>query len=455
MAVDSWMPIGYRFSDNVEIRQALFDGGDWQIYKSLNNLFILVVKERILERWAKSNLVKREIFLKLDFADEVFYQLTSNDKIYPINFSSYQDPQLANYFNPKDMTEVEDFSRAYKKTRSIDKVSSLHDGLYIKDISRILPTYSLSSFINDDFVFGEWITNGVNVSITSIRRILFLANWADESKLAEIILDCGFEKIEKTSDENSTQIKQPNTPFTLSGRPYLENFFNEHVIDIVQNEDRYKAMGIGFPSAIILYGPPGTGKTFAVEALATYLGWPTFQIDSSSIGSSFIHGTSKKIAEIFDIAIKNAPSVLIIDEMESFLADREMGSGSSHHRVEEVAEFLRRIPEAIKNKVLIVAMTNRIDMIDPAILRRGRFDHHIKVDMASEAEISSLLKKLISEIPHEEDIDIPFLADQLQGRPLSDVTFTVREAARLAARSGINALNQQCCLESLKSTITR
>jgi cell division protease FtsH len=455
MAVDSWMPIGYRFPDNVEIRQALFDGGDWQIYKSFNDLFILVVKERILERWSKSNLIKGEIFLKLDFADEVFYQLTSDDKIYPINFSSYQDPQLASYFHPKDMTEVEDFSEAYKKTRAIDKVSSLHDGLYIKDISRILPTYSLSSFINDDFVFGEWITNGVNVSITSIRRILFLANWADESKLAEIILDCGFEKIEKTSDEDSTQIKQHNTPFTLSGRPYLENFFNEHVIDIIQNEDRYKAMGIGFPSAIILYGPPGTGKTFAVEALATYLGWPTFQIDSSSIGSSFIHGTSKKIAEIFDIAIKNAPSVLIIDEMESFLADRDMGSGSSHHRVEEVAEFLRRIPEAIKNKVLIVAMTNRIDMIDPAILRRGRFDHHIKVDMASDAEISSLLKKLISEIPHEEDIDIPYLADQLQGRPLSDVTFTVREAARLAARSGIKALNQQCCLESLKSTITR
>ena len=455
MAVDSWMPIGYRFPDNVEIRQALFDGGDWQIYKSLNDLFILVVKERMFERWSKSNLVKREIFLKIDFADEVFYQLTSNDKIYPINFSSYQDSQLANYFYPKDMTEVEDFSKAYKKTRAIDKVSSLHDGLYIKDISLILPTYSLSSFINDDFVFGEWITNGVNVSITSIRRILFLANWADESKLAKIILDCGFEKIEKTSDEDSTQVKQPNTPFTLSGRPYLENFFNEHVIDIVQNEDRYKAMGIGFPSAMILYGPPGTGKTFAVEALATYLGWPTFQIDSSSIGSSFIHGTSKKIAEIFDIAIKNAPSVLIIDEMESFLADREMGSGSSHHRVEEVAEFLRRIPEAIKNKVLIVAMTNRIDMIDPAILRRGRFDHHIKVDMASDAEISSLLKKLISEIPHEKDIDIPYLADQLQGRPLSDVTFTVREAARLAARSGIKALNHQCCLESLKSTITR
>src|SRR3546814_16081302 len=73
--------------------------------------------------------------------------------------------------------------------------------------------------------------------------------------------------------------------------------------------------------------------------------------------------------------MENAPSVLVIDEMEAFLADREMGSG--HHRVEEVAEFLRRIPEAVKNEVLIIAMTNRIDMIDPAITRRGRFDHAI------------------------------------------------------------------------------
>lgn len=455
MAVDSWIPIGYKFPDSVEVKRALFDGGDWQIYQSVNNTFILVVKERMLARWTKSNLIKKELFSKLEYADEVFYQLTSNNKFYPIDFSRYQDPQLVNNFSPKDMNQVEDFSKAYKATRAIDKISSLHDGLYIKELGRILPTYSLSSFINDDFIFGIWITGGVNVSITSTRRVLFLANWVDESKLAEIILDCEFEGIENATDEKSPQIKQANTPFTLPGRPYLENFFNEHVIDVVQNEGRYKAMGINFPSAIILYGPPGTGKTFAVEALATYLGWPTFQIDSSSIGSPYIHGTSKKIAEMFDIAIKNAPSVLIIDEMESFLADREMGSGSSHHRVEEVAEFLRRIPEAIKSKVLIVAMTNRIDMIDPAILRRGRFDHHIKVDMASEAEISSLLKKLISEIPHEEDIDIPYLADQLQGRPLSDVTFTVREAARLAARSGIKALNHQCCLESLKSTVSR
>ena len=167
--------------------------------------------------------------------------------------------------------------------------------------------------------------------------------------------------------------------------------------------DSYKALGIDFPAAVVLHGPPGCGKTFAVERLVDFLGWPSFQIDASSVASPYIHETSKKVAEVFDKAMQNSPSVLVIDEMEAFLADREMGSG--HHRVEEVAEFLRRIPEATKNDVLIIAMTNRVDMIDPAILRRGRFDHVINVDFASEGEVLSLLEKLLTTLPKEDDVD--------------------------------------------------
>src|SRR5213075_2604499 len=122
-------------------------------------------------------------------------------------------------------------------------------------------------------------------------------------------------------------------------------------------------------------------------------------IEASTVASPYIHETSKKVAALFDKAIESAPSVLVIDEMEAFLADRQMGSGSSHHRVEEVGEFLRRIPDAGKNNVLVVAMTNRIEMIDPAILRRGRFDHVVKVDMASENEVLSLLQSLVGQLP--------------------------------------------------------
>ena len=243
------------------------------------------------------------------------------------------------------------------------------------------------------------------------------------------------------------------TEFKLPGRPELAAFFNEHVVDIVRNPDRYKALGIGFPSAVVLCGPPGCGKTFAVERLVEYLAWPSFEIDASSVASPYIHETSKKVAEVFDKAVKNAPSVLVIDEMDAFLANREGGVGQ--YRVEEVAEFLRRIPEAVKNDVLVIAMTNRIDMIDPAVIRRGRFDHVIEVGYPSADEVRSLLDKLLSDLPTDQDLNADPLVGQLAGRPLSDVTFIVREAARLAAKSGKSKLNQEGLLAALAAAPAR
>jgi SpoVK/Ycf46/Vps4 family AAA+-type ATPase len=101
-------------------------------------------------------------------------------------------------------------------------------------------------------------------------------------------------------------------------------------------------MGIDFPSAIVLHGPPGCGKTFAVERLVEFLDWPSFSIDSNSVGSPYIHQTSKKVSEVFEKAIDSAPSIVVIDEMESFLSERRSDNISGLHHVEEVAEFLKR-----------------------------------------------------------------------------------------------------------------
>ncbi|MBT5269843.1 MAG: ATP-binding protein, partial [Candidatus Marinimicrobia bacterium] len=232
--------------------------------------------------------------------------------------------------------------------------------------------------------------------------------------------------------------------FSLPGRPYLEEFFLEHIIDIIEKPDIYRAMGINFPSAVVLHGPPGCGKTFAVERLVEYLDWPNYSIDSNSVGSPYIHQTSKLISEAFDTAIENSPSVLVIDEMESFLTDRQTGSANGQHRVEEVAEFLRRIPEAISQNVLIIAMTNFIDMIDPAILRRGRFDHILQVGMPSQEEVTSLLNSLLKNLPVSETLKLDPIIDELSGRALSDAAFVVKESARLAARQGRSIIDQEC-----------
>ena len=113
--------------------------------------------------------------------------------------------------------------------------------------------------------------------------------------------------------------------------------------------------------------------------------------------------------------------------------------------------FLRRIPEATENSVLIIAMTNKLEMIDPAILRRGRFDHIINVDYASTQEIESMLNNSFSKIATEDNICVKDFAKELSGRPLSDIAFFVKEGARLAARNGKDKLDNECLDKALES----
>jgi len=234
-----------------------------------------------------------------------------------------------------------------------------------------------------------------------------------------------------------------NRIFRLPGRPQLEEFFNDYVVDIVLRPEKYAALGITFPSPMVLHGPPGCGKTFAVERLVEFLDWPSYSIDSESVASPYIHDTSKKISEVFTKAIDTAPSVITIDEMESFLTERRAAGTFGLHHVEEVAEFLRRIPEACGKKVLVIGMTNMLDLIDPAVLRRGRFDHLVEVEMPSRAEVVALLDFLLAKLPKSDDLRLEPAIVALTGKPLSDAAFFVREAARLAAKSGKAQLDQE------------
>ncbi len=457
MAFDAWLPVGYKLPGGTEARVAVFWGANWQILETPGNGRALVVLDELACRWIKTGLMKPGAFSAFDFGDRRLWSISCG--------SSQVLCPVAEGKSPDTKAEALSFALALRATRDIDPESPLQDALYVEKVSRILPTYSISSKTDDDVVLGYWLTGGASVSANSFRRLSQTMSWLGAGHLKDVVQAARFEVTEviqtdraRTSSLRTNTVlteheNLPGTVFELAGRPDLAAFFNEHIVDIIQNRSRYKAMGIDFPSAVILHGPPGCGKTFAVDRLIDFLGWPSFQIDASSVASPYIHETSKKVAEVFNKAMQSAPSVLVIDEMEAFLADREIGSG--HHRVEEFAEFLRRIPEAAKNEVLIVAMTNRVNMIDPAILRRGRFDHIVKVDYANEIEALSLLEKLLLTLPKEEDVNPTHFAQELAGRPLSDVAFVVREGARLAARSGKNRLDQGSLLTAMYAASAR
>ena len=465
MALNAWIPIGFKLPDGAKARLALYEGADWQLYETQGGGRALVVHDELGARWQEAGLIDTGTLDAFQFGAHQLRAISCSPSQILLPISEAKSPD--------NKAEALSFALALKATRDIDSESALQDALYVEKITRLLPTYSISARAGDDVVLGYWLTGGVSIPATSFRRLRQTMSWLGASHLKDVVQAAGFEvaevmplarepaaaaeKTEVAPAEKLEEVKraepEPNKVFELAGRPELTAFFNEHIVDIILHRERYKTLGIEFPSALILHGPPGCGKTFAVDRLVDFLGWPSFQIDASSVASPYIHETSKKVAQVFDKAMENAPSVLVIDEMEAFLADREMGSG--HHRVEEVAEFLRRIPEAVKNDVLIIAMTNRIEMIDPAIQRRGRFDHVIKVDFASEVEVQSLLDKLLSSLPKEANVDANPLAKELAGRPLSDVSFVVREGARLAARSGKEKLDQASLLAALRASPAR
>jgi hypothetical protein len=364
------------------------------------------------------------------------------------------------------MSEALAFAAAMRETRAIDRTTPFQDGIYVESISRILPTYMGQREADDAVVLGAWLTGGLRISVSPLKRIHSFLTWLPPEGLARVVETAGIAPeglitVASGTEKRKTAIaaaKQDDTrddgPFRLPGRTALEKFFNDHVIDVVQNREHYRALGMGNPPATILEGPPGCGKTVSVERLVTFLGWPQFTVEANSIASPYIHETSRKVAQLFRAAMEAAPSVLVIDEMDAFLSERDAGASGQHH-VEEVAEFLRLIPEAIKAGVLVIGLTNRIDVIDPAMLRRGRFDHVIRVDFANGGEMLDLLRTLLDKAPVAADVDLDAYARRLAGRPLSDASFLVREGGRLAARARRKEIDAASLDEALASILAR
>lgn len=452
MVKDAWLPIGYKLNENILTGLVKYDCDEFQIIKVQNfSDIVLLARKTIADYWISLGLMNTEDIEWVNFAGNSYAFLVSDEYriLGPLSLCK----------RPESLSEIAAFAAALRRTREKGLTASLADCIYCEKMSLLLPIWETGENTSDDILIGKFATGGVPISINSERRMKSFLPWLDQNDINQICKEAGYKTniIEQQKEKIDTEYasSKVKAPFELVGRQNLELFFREHIIDIIENPEQYSALGIDFPSAVILHGPPGCGKTYAVDKLVEYIDWPIFSIDSSSIGSPYIHETGRKIAELFSKAMENAPSIVVIDEMESYLSDREAGSGSSSHRVEEVAEFLRKIPEAIKHHVIVVGMTNRIEMIDPAILRRGRFDHVIEVPMASEEEVASLLSKLLSELPCSNDLDIKRVTKKLSGRPLSDVSFTVREASRLTAKSGYKTIKNDFLIAAVDAATSR
>lgn len=414
-----------------KLKALIYEQEGWEIYRTVTNSTLLIVVRSIYEKWIEDGVLFSVDPFKISDIDGVEYAYLFSPKQFVL-------VPVKNGIPLCDGRIAIAFAAALKQIRKHTN-SSLSDGIFIEEYGYILPTYT-SEMLSDDLVLGSFLAGGRREAFSTSTILSPLLNEKICQKVSEIT-GIAREIVPKAGNK-------PENQFMLAGRPELTRFFNEHIISILNEPERYKKLGIDFPSAILLYGPPGCGKTYAVNKLVEYLGLPKFEINSSTIASPFIHDTAKKISEIFARAIHCAPSIVVIDEMESYLSDRNSATSNSQH-IEEVAEFLRQIQNAQDNHVLVIAMTNMYDKIDPAILRRGRFDHHIEVGLPSEEEIYELLLNITKNISMEPDIDLRQFAAGLKGKTLADVSFVIKEAGLISGRNGFDEIS----VESLREAV--
>lgn len=224
--------------------------------------------------------------------------------------------------------------------------------------------------------------------------------------------------------------------FSLPGQTELENFINDNFIDYIKYPEKYQRFKLKMLDPIMLYGAPGTGKTYAANALAKFLGWKFFTIDATQYEQNSV-GSAKKITEIFNKAKDAAPSIVFIDEADSMFAKRR-----SCNNNEGISQFLRSISDTAKDRVLVIAATNRIDDMDEAILRNGRFSNKIEISYADTKGVLAVMEEYLKDKPVSNNLSLIKAASKLSGHPLCDTKSFLDSVCKEAAWRDSNKIEQ-------------
>ena len=212
----------------------------------------------------------------------------------------------------------------------------------------------------------------------------------------------------------------------------------EEVVDFLKNPQKYTSVGARIPKGLILVGPPGTGKTLLAKAVAGEAGVPFFSISGSDFVEMFVGVGASRVRDLFEEAKKNSPCIVFIDEIDAVARRRGTGMGGGHDEREQTLNQLLVEMDGfgVNEGIIVMAATNRVDILDPAILRPGRFDRKVAVgrpDIKGRREILEVHSK---EKPLAEDVDLDRVAQTTAGFTGADLENLMNEAAIVAAKNG-------------------
>jgi cell division protease FtsH len=210
----------------------------------------------------------------------------------------------------------------------------------------------------------------------------------------------------------------------------------KEVVDYLRDPDRFSRLGAKIPKGVLLLGPPGAGKTLLARACSGEADVPFFSISGSDFVEMFVGVGAARVRDMFEQARKNQPCIVFIDEIDAVGRHRGAGLGGGHDEREQTLNQLLVEMDGfdVSSGIILIAATNRPDILDPALLRPGRFDRHIVVDRPDRNGREAILKVHLREMKVEEDVDLEVLAKRTPGFVGADLANLVNEAALLAAR---------------------
>ncbi len=216
------------------------------------------------------------------------------------------------------------------------------------------------------------------------------------------------------------------------------------VVDFLKNPKKYSALGAKIPKGILLHGAPGTGKTLLAKAVAGEAGVPFFSISGSDFVEMFVGVGASRVRDLFDSAKKNSPCIIFIDEIDAVGRHRGAGMGGGHdEREQTLNQLLVEMDGFGPNEgVIVIAATNRVDILDPALLRPGRFDRRVAVSRPDIKGRADILKVHAKNKPLEDDVDLKEIAKITPGYTGADLANLLNEAALLAARRNAKKISK-------------
>ncbi len=229
----------------------------------------------------------------------------------------------------------------------------------------------------------------------------------------------------------------------------------QEVVEFLKEPEKFAALGARIPRGVLLVGPPGAGKTLMARAVAGEAGVPFFSISGSEFVEMFVGVGASRVRDLFDQAKRNAPCIIFIDEIDAVGRHRGAGLGGSHDEREQTLNQILVEMDGFDNQtnVIIIAATNRPDILDPALLRPGRFDRRVVLDRADLNGRKAILAVHVKGKPLAPDVDLHAIAAQTIGFSGADLENLVNESAILAARRNLKAIGMREFQDSIEKII--